>query len=263
MHAVILSAGQGKRLLPHTAELPKCLLKIGGQTVLERQLTALHAAGVRSVSIVVGFGAKLVEDEVATRTPHGLDVRTIHNELYDRSDNLVSCLAARDSMQEDFLLVNGDTLFQPEIVGRLLASQPAPISMAIASKPHYDDDDMKVHARGGRVWRIGKDLPADDSNGEAIGVCLMRGEGPGLFVTSLEKIEAEPDGHRRWYLSAINVLAGLGHVDMVPIGGLGWIEIDFPQDLEKAQATVPSWPTSVVAADEPRMTGTDGADLAY
>jgi choline kinase len=263
LQAVILSAGQGKRLLPHTAELPKCLLKIGGRTVLERQLAALHEAGVQRATIVVGFGAKLVEDEVASRTPHGMDVRTIHNELYDRSDNLVSCLAARGAMAEDFLLVNGDTLFQPEIVRRLLASTPAPIAMAIASKPAYDDDDMKVHARGGRVWRIGKDLPPDESNGEAIGVCLMRGDGPPLFVTSLEKIEAEPDGHRRWYLSAINVLAGLGHVEMVPVGSLGWIEIDFPQDLEKAQATVPAWPAPAVVDDQPRMTGTNGADLAF
>ena len=106
MQAVILSAGQGRRLMPHTAELPKCLLDIAGRSVLERQLLALRAAGVQRATVVVGFGAEQVEAELKTRCPAGMEVGTIHNPLYDSSDNLVSCLTARSAMEQDFLLLH-------------------------------------------------------------------------------------------------------------------------------------------------------------
>ncbi|HXC51913.1 MAG TPA: phosphocholine cytidylyltransferase family protein [Candidatus Limnocylindrales bacterium] len=263
MQAVILSAGQGRRLLPHTAELPKCLLKIAGRTVLERQLLALEAAGVKRATVVVGFGAAQVEAELETCRPAGFETFTIHNTLYDSTDNLISCLTARSAMQQDFLLINGDTLFQPDIVRRLLGSRPAPISMAIANKPAYDADDMKVQIRDGRVRRVGKDLPPDATDGEAIGLSVMRGDGPRLFVDSLEQIASQPDGHARWYLSAVNVLAGIGNVESVAITGLQWIEIDYPQDLEKARASVPSWPAVSGALGKTRRSGTTPeADLA-
>lgn len=249
--------------MPHTAEMPKCLLDIAGRSVLERQLLALQAAGVKRVTVVVGFGAKQVEEEIRARCPEGLEVGTIHNALYDSSDNLVSCLTARSAMEEDFLLLNGDTLFEPEIVSRLLASKPAPISMAASTKQAYDDDDMKVQVKDGRVRRVGKDLPPEATDGEAIGVCLMRGDGPRMFVNLLEEIASQPDGHSRWYLSAINVLAGLGNVDSVAVTGLRWIEIDYPQDLTKARASIPSWPSPNAAAGAPRAGSTSPeADLA-
>src|SRR6187399_1638473 len=122
LQAIILSAGQGRRLLPHTADLPKCLLKISGHTVLERQLLALRAAGVDSAAVVTGFAAGLVDEEIAQSCPAGMSVRTIENPRYATSDNLISCLAARGAMDRDFLLVNGDTLFQPGIARLLLAS---------------------------------------------------------------------------------------------------------------------------------------------
>ena len=120
VRAVILSAGQGKRLLPLTRSLPKCLLPVHGRTVLEWQLRSLREAGIRQVAIVVGFGAEQVEAEVARCRLPGFEVSTIHNALFDKSDNLVSCLVARSQMDGDFVLLNGDTLFQPAIVRRLL-----------------------------------------------------------------------------------------------------------------------------------------------
>ena len=254
LHSIILSAGQGRRLLPHTATQPKCLLKIAGHTVLERQLLALQAAGIRSATIVTGFGASLVDDELRRSCPAGFDARTLENPLYATSDNLVSCLAARGAMDRDFLLVNGDTLFQPGIASRLVASRPAPLAMAVATKPSYDADDMKVQVATGRVCRVGKDLHAGETDGEAIGLCLMRGEGPRLFVDSLERIASEPGGESRWYLSAINVLAGLAKVEAVSINGFDWIEIDYPQDLVRAREVIPTWPAIVAKTRKSRAT---------
>jgi choline kinase len=238
LKGIILSAGQGRRLLPLTEKLPKCLLRIGGRTVLEWQLRMLATAGVPEAVVVVGFGADAIERQLADITPTGMRVRTLFNELYDRSDNLVSCAVASPEMTGDFLLLNGDTLADPAVITRLLASPPVPVAMAIAQKDAYDADDMKVRCTGGRVARVGKDLDAAETNGEAIGFSLYRGGGPALFSEALTDILREPEGTRRWYLSAVNLLAGRGLVHRVSITGLKWAEIDYPDDLPRAQAVV-------------------------
>jgi L-glutamine-phosphate cytidylyltransferase len=252
LKGIILSAGQGRRLLPLTTDLPKCLLRIGGLTVLEWQLRMLSSVGVDRVVVVTGFGAAAVDRELPEITPPGMRVTTLYNELYDRADNLVSCAVASREMNEDFLLMNGDTLADPAIIARLLASPRTPVAMAVARKDEYDADDMKVCRNGRRVTRVGKDLGPDDTHGEAIGFSLYRGRGPALFTEALADILREPDGTRRWYLSAVSLLAARGHVHGVAIERVGgWAEIDYLHDLPRAQALVASLaeqPAAVAAA---------------
>jgi len=240
LKGIILSAGQGRRLLPLTKDLPKCLLPIGGRTVLEWQLRMLATAGIHHVVVVVGFGASEVERQLADVTPPGMRVQTLFNELYDRADNLVSCAVASPEMHEDFLLLNGDTLADAGVVTRLLASPETPVAMVVAQKDEYDADDMKVSCAGTRVIRVGKDLGADATHGEAIGFSLYRGRGPELFTGALDEILREPEGSRRWYLSAVNLLAGRGVVHSVGIEGARWAEIDYPHDLPPARVLVAS-----------------------
>ncbi len=206
--------------------------------MLEWQLRMLASAGIHHVVVVVGFGAGEVERRLPQITPPGMQVRTLFNELYDRADNLVSCAVASPEMDEDFLLLNGDTLAEGSVVARLLASQETPVAMAIAEKAAYDADDMKVSRFGARVIRVGKDLTADVSHGEAIGFSLYRGRGPKLFTAALDEILREPEGSKRWYLSAVNLLAGRGQVQAVGIGDARFAEIDYLQDLPRARTLV-------------------------
>lgn len=241
MKAIVLSAGQGRRLLPLTATRPKCLIEVCGRSVLEWQLRTLAEAGITAVTVVVGFAADAVERCLIEHCPRGMEARALFNPLYDRADNLVSCIAARGEMSEDFLLVNGDTLFEPVVVRRLRASPSDPVVVAVGSKALYDADDMKVICRNGRVTRIGKDLPVGEVGGEAIGVSLFRGAGPRLFGEALDEVADEPDAHRRWYLSAVDRLAARGLVHAESVDDAGWAEIDYPHDLERASALASAW----------------------
>lgn len=263
MKGIILSAGQGRRLLPLTTNLPKCLIRVGGRTVLEWQLRMLAAAGIHHVVVVVGFGAAEVERRLPEITPPGMQVRPLFNELYDRADNLVSCAVASPEMAEDFLLVNGDTLAETSVVARLLTSPETPVAMAIAEKDAYDADDMKVSRAGKRVTRVGKDLPADVSHGEAIGFSLYRGRGPALFTQALDEILREPEGSRRWYLSAVNLLAGRGQVQAVGIEGARFAEIDYLQDLPRARALVSTLGETVPRAAASPWARSDGGGAVH
>ena len=142
--AVILSAGQGSRLLPLTEDLPKCLLDLEGRSMLEWQLRALAAVGVPEAVVITGFRSEKVEAAVEQIAPRGLRVRTLFNPFYKVADNLASCWMARGELRGNCLLINGDTLFEPAIARRLIEAPAVPITLTIDRKPRYDDDDMKV-----------------------------------------------------------------------------------------------------------------------
>ena len=239
-HAIVLSAGQGRRLLPLTAETPKCLLPIeGDRTVLELQLEALAACDITSVTVMLGFGREQIEAQLARRRPHGIAVRTRYNPFYAVSDNLVTCWLASAEMRDDFVLLNGDTLFEPAILERVLSRSTGPVTVTIDRKPGYDDDDMKVvTGRDGRLVTVGKTIPPAEAHGEAIGLSVFRGVGCHAFRRALEHAVHDPGSVGRWYLDVIDGLARSFPVHCASIEGLWWCEIDTAEDLAAARAAV-------------------------
>jgi choline kinase len=234
--ALILSAGRGSRLRPLTDEIPKAMVSVAGRPILSWQLDALHAAGVRTVTIVVGFGAGIIEQFVATAAPVGMRVRTVLNPFHDVADNLISCWSAREYMDGDFLLVNGDTLFEPALIERLLRSRQAPVTVAVRRKPAYDEDDMKVQCFDAVLRHIGKKLPAESACAESIGVMYFRGSGPGLFRDAIEQAVSDPAAKRWWYPSAVDRIAAMtGTVRVAYVDGLATAEVDVPEDLADAE----------------------------
>lgn len=243
MKVVILSAGQGRRLLPLTAETPKCLIPFSGRSLLEWQVRALVAAGVDDVTVVTGFEAEKVEAALAEIDLPGATLRTTHNPFYELADNLASCWIARHRMTGEFLILNGDTLIEPGIVRRVLESPAtAPITVTIDRKPDYDTDDMKVREEDGRLLAIGKTLPDDLVNGESIGFLRFTEEGGATFVSEIERLMRSEEGLKRWYLSAIDGIARYkGGVGVRSIEGFEWGELDFPADVDHAVELTGRW----------------------
>ncbi|MBB3102027.1 NTP transferase domain-containing protein [Azomonas macrocytogenes] len=247
--AIILSAGQGRRLLPFTETRPKCLLDIDGKTAIEWQIDALLASSISDISVVIGYGAHQVEQLLNSRYGVGT-ISTIFNPFYEVADNLASCWMARQAMQEEFLLLNGDTLFDLPVLLRLLDSPHRPITLAIDRKAHYDSDDMKVCLDGDRLLQVGKTLPLDTVNGESIGMMYFNTEGAALFREALDLCMHRQDSLQRWYLSVIdNIAQSTGKVFVQSIEGFGWGELDFPMDLESVRSKARLWGrTTTIAA---------------
>jgi choline kinase len=156
---------------------------------------------------------------------------------------------ARQAMQDEFLLLNGDTLFDLPVLKRLLSAPARPITLAIDRKSSYDSDDMKVCLEGDRLTRVGKTLALPTVSGESIGMMYFQPEGAALFRQALEENMRKPEALQRWYLSIIDAIAqGTGQVYVQSIEGLGWGELDFPQDLEAAKHKVRFWEVATEAA---------------
>jgi choline kinase len=238
--AIILAAGQGKRLLPLTESRPKCLLPLAGRSLLAWQLLRLEAAGVEEAVVVTGFRADAVETEIARLPLERLAVRTVFNPFYSVADNLASCWIVRREFDRDVLLVNGDTLFGPGVAERLMAAPAAEITVTVDRKTAYDADDMKVLTEEDRLLAIGKTIEAYDA--ESIGFLRFSPAGAAKFADAAERLLQRPEGLKRWYLSVIDELAKGGvDVKVCSIEGLEWGEMDFPADLDNCSQLSRRW----------------------
>jgi choline kinase len=220
-----------------TATMPKCLLDVQGKTIIEWQIDELHKCGLDKITVVTGYRADKVED-VLQRRYGPQRVGILYNPDYATTDNLVSCWKVRHEMTDDFILLNGDTLFEAGVVKNLLKSPASPITVTVNHKDIYDADDMKVSMEGSRLIEVGKNIPSENIHGESIGMILFRDTGPMIFRNGLENALTDKESGRRWYLSVIDDIAQERTVQTCSTKGLAWCEVDYPADLKLAARVV-------------------------
>ena len=240
MKAIILSAGQGRRLMPLTSNMAKCCLTLHGKSILEWQLNQIAKCDIDEVIVVTGFAYEMV-DAIVDRVK-GIKVRTLHNPMYAHTDNLGTCWEARAEMDGPFVLMNGDTLFEAAVLQRLLDMEKSfSITLATNAKPHFDLDDMKVITDGDRLLKVSKQLEISLVSAESIGLMVFDERGAEAFTGKLEEMMDKSDALKLWYLSAIDQLASEGLAGVCPIDGLSWCEVDDAADFAAAADVVESW----------------------
>jgi choline kinase len=187
---------------------------------------------------MTGYGAEKIEHFLATHPITALIVQSRYNPFFATTNTAVTCWLAIRDMTEDFVLVNGDTLFDTEILRRVLAAPAAPLVMAIDQKASYDADDMKVMlTTSGQLKAVGKFIPESKIDGESIGLMAFRANGVAAFRAALETAVRDPESLRLWYHDVISVMASTLPVNTVLINGLWWREIDTPEDLAEVRAS--------------------------
>jgi choline kinase len=143
----------------------------------------------------------------------------------------------------DTLVWNGDTMVSKTLMEKVVANDRPGIAVTIDRKAEgYDADDMKVVEEGGRLRAIGKRLSkADGVNAESIGLLAFRGNGAERFRSAIEEAMRSPEGTQIWYLRVIHHLAQGSEVWTLDIAGEQWGEVDFPEDVGRAEAMVAGW----------------------
>lgn len=225
--AIILAAGSSSRLRPLTADLPKCLLEVGGRTLMQHQLDALGRCGVTDIVVVVGYRG----DQV--RRHAGGAVRYIDNERYAKTNSLYSLWLAREELAGGALILNSDVLAPLELFDRLQDTH-APDAVLVELGSGFEAEDMKVSLRDGRVVDFGKDLPSERAHAHNVGVARFGREGAERLRDCLDRLVAA--GHENdWVPVAFREFASQWPLAAVATGGLPWIEIDYVQDLTRAR----------------------------
>ena len=234
MRGIILAAGKGSRLNGNSSETPKCLTELGGTSLIERQIAILRGAGIDDIGIVVGCQAARV------RAVCGHDVSYIENTRYAETNSLYSLWMARPLLYEGFVVLNCDVLFHPALLSDLIASRHENallLGYREANQPLYGDEEMKVKVRGGRVIEMSKDMDPTEAHGENLGIVKFGARGAVALVDIMDRIVA--DGRlREWAPRAFSAFAAVHPLHAIGTRGLPWIEIDFPEDYERARSEV-------------------------
>lgn len=239
MRAIILAAGEGIRLRPHTLDRPKCLVSLAGRPLLTHQIEALTSAGIDRITIVTGHRADRV---VALGYP------TRHNPDYARTNMVASLMCAADLLdgRDDVLIAYGDVVYEPQVVEALWGcSEPIGVAVNTAwlklwqfrmDDPLSDAETLKLDGEG-NIIELGKRARSyDDVQGQYMGLVKVRAD----FALELVEIHRQLDPDQlydskdlpnMYMTSFLQHLIDLGiPVRAVPVDG-GWLEVDSTTDL--------------------------------
>ncbi|MCE3553462.1 NTP transferase domain-containing protein [Pseudonocardia sp. RS11V-5] len=238
--AVILAAGRGQRLDVQERPGPKCLLRFGGRTLLERQLRLLQNCGVPEVVVATGFAHEEIERELDR-----LDLprpTLVRNERYELGSMLtVDVVGPQLTAGGAVLLMDADVLCDARVLAPLVH---APSSTALLVDRDFEpgDEPVKVLLRAGVPVDLAKrpdlDLP-HDAVGESVGFFRLS-EAAATALAGIVRSSVDAGGAGLPHEDAVRDLlrAGEHPFAAVDVTGAPWTEIDFPEDVERARADV-------------------------
>lgn len=241
MRAVILAAGVGSRLFgDDRTQPPKSLIQFDGKTLLARHIEVLRSFGIDGLTLVVGYRKDLVSAEAMACAPQGY-IEIIENPMY-RGGSLISLWHARDTLRsgDDTLFMDADTLYDPVLLKRLIES---PVSSAFSFDQKLDEgeDPVRLCLRNGEIADFGKQIVGQfDAVGEWPGFTKFSSETGSKLAASLERHIEAGNLMAPYEVAMRDVILGehIGTFGIVDISDLKWIEIDFPDDLQKAQDVI-------------------------
>ncbi|HJM89082.1 MAG TPA: aminotransferase class I/II-fold pyridoxal phosphate-dependent enzyme [Dehalococcoidia bacterium] len=238
--AVILAAGKGNRLLPLTAEIPKCMVEVGGEPLLERALRALGAQGTSEAVIVIGYKGEVIRERIGTCFAD-VDIKYVEAPDYETTNNIRSLWDACDYLDQDVLLLEADVVFDPEVITALLAD---PRSSAAVAPDHPALSGTVVRRDGEhRVtdFILGADQGPDFDSSDAfktVNVYLLREQL--LREQLVPRLRSAIDaGHvNRYYESLFHDFVADGSVTelaAIDVSASRWYEIDDHRDQDAAE----------------------------
>jgi len=221
-------------------------------TVLKNQ------ASLTEVILVIGYLAEQIEAKVKRLHDSGLKIKTIYNPFFDVSNNLISLWLSMTEMHSDFMITNGDNLFDPDIFKNIDADCKDGVYLTVFKKEHYDDDDMKVTLSGSQLVEVNKQILPTDTDCESPGLVLVKGESSlrlfrknldeiirevssrddsslRLFRKNLDEIIREVSSRDDYWLVLFNKMVANGNLIetwQIPTG-MKWQEVDFHLDITK------------------------------
>jgi choline kinase len=227
MKAIILAAGKGTRL-DGAAVKPKCLVEVGGVTLLRRQIESLKSVNVNDIVVVVGFGAESIREEC------GGEVKFVENTVFAETSSLYSLWLAREHLLDGFVVLNSDVLVHPQLLADLIESSRADALLLSDTDPNpLGDEEMKVKLRDRFVVDISKAMDPVEADGENVGIVKFGAAGAKALVGYMDQLIAE-GALKDWAPRAFREFALRHPLYALSTRGLPWIEIDFPQDYQRA-----------------------------
>ena len=238
MIGVILAAGMAKRLRPLTDERPKCLLKVGERTLLQRTVDGLIAAGITEFVVVIGYRANMIRDFLTENYP-SLTIHFIDNPDYAHNNNIFSLWLTRPYTDgREFLLMDSDILCDPAVIPEVMKAEGSALAL---NRHELGEEEMKIVADAqGRITEISKTCRPEDAAGESVGIEKMTADYSTALFRELEQMIEREGLIDIFYERAFERLIPQGHTfRIVDTTSFFSIELDTPEDFENAKRLIP------------------------
>ena len=239
MIGVILAAGMAKRLRPLTDTQPKCLLKVGERTLLERTVDAQLAAGINELVVVTGYRGEMIRDFL-TNHYTTLTIHFIHNADYEHNNNIFSLWMTRPYTEgKDFLLMDSDILLDPKLVKTIV--EQAGTALAL-NRHECGEEEIKIIVDSeDRVVELSKTCSIADAIGESVGVERIASDYSTALFRELEQMIEREGLIDIFYERAFERLIPQGHhFRVVDTTDFFSIELDTVEDFERAKELIPA-----------------------
>ena len=238
MIGVILAAGMAKRLRPLTDTKPKCLLEVGGKSLLQRTVDAMASAGISEFLIITGYLTEMIREHISACCSQA-DICYIDNPDYAHNNNIFSLWLAMQQLHgEEVLLMDSDILCDPEAVRRVARQD----SSALAMQRHeLGEEEMKIVVDGDfQITEISKTCSPEAAIGESVGIEKMTSAYTETLYQELRQMILEEGLIDIFYERAFERLIPQGHTfKVVDTTDLFSYELDTPEDFEHASAALP------------------------
>ena len=238
MIGVILAAGMAKRLRPLTDTKPKCLLKVGDRTLLERTIDAMAATGITELVVVTGYRGEMIREWINTHRPT-LKWTFIDNADYEHNNNIYSLwLAGQVVRGQEFLLMDSDILCDPKAVAEVARQQEPALAL---NRHELGEAEMKIVVdQDNRITEISKTCRVEDAVGESVGIEKMTAAYSEALYRELDQMIEKEGLIDIFYERAFERLIPQGHTfKVVDTTRFFSYELDTPEDFERATALLP------------------------
>ena len=248
MKAIILAAGRGTRLRPITDHLPKCLVQVQGKPLLQHALESLDRAGIQHCVIVVGY----LWDQVQRQFGHrfrNMRLTYVMNERFLDTNNLYSLWLARQELGDDILLLEGDLLFEDDLLLDLKQSPHSDVAVVDKFQSYMDGTVIMADGSVATSMVLKSEQPAGfDYQGafKTVNIYkLSRATMAHHFLPTLDSYVARSLTDQ-FYEAALAHLVAQGDLRLAVhlTGTRQWMEIDTEEDLRHAEGAFP-WPRPV------------------
>ena len=239
MIGVILAAGMAKRLRPLTDTQPKCLLKVGERTLLERTVDAQLAAGINELVVVTGYRGEMIRDFLTNHYPT-LTIHFIHNADYEHNNNIFSLWMTRPYTDgKDFLLMDSDILLDPKLVKAIVEQEGTALAL---NRHECGEEEIKIIVDSkSRVVELSKTCSIADAIGESVGVERIASDYSTALFHELEQMIEREGLIDIFYERAFERLIPQGHhFRVVDTTDFFSIELDTVEDFERAKELIPA-----------------------
>lgn len=233
MIGVILAAGMSKRLRPLTDTQPKCLLEVGGRTLLDRTVLAMHHAGITEFVVVTGYREEMIREHLLENYPQ-LTFHFLHNADYMHNNNIYSLWMSGEKVRNRaFLLMDSDIYCEASLVERIAQE---PVSALAVNRHELGEEEMKVVVDDQmNITEISKTCSPLKAMGESVGVEKITADYSKALFSELDQMILQEKLIDIFYERAFERLIPLGHTfRVVDTTDYFSFEIDTPDDYATA-----------------------------